>query len=101
MIGTSGFIYLFKTKVLPKFLKKKFKKKYVIEPFFIGNSLRARYTLKYFYFFVENSDLIGLKSRLLSNICSLAYENETSAFYNLRSKILKKAVIKAFKKINK
>lgn len=98
MADISGFIYFFKTKALPKFLKKKLKKKYTTEPFFINSSLRYRYTLKYFYFFIENSDFSKLESRILSNVCSLAYENEESSFFDLRNKALKKAVLRAFKK---
>lgn len=98
MADISGFIYFFKTKALPKFLKKKLKKKYTTEPFFINSSLRYRYTLKYFYFFIENSDFSKLESRILSNVCSLAYENEESLFFDLRNKALKKAVLRAFKK---
>lgn len=100
MADISGFIYFFKTKALPKFLKKKLKKKYTTEPFFINSSLRYRYTLKYFYFFIENSDFSKLESRILSNVCSLAYENEESSFFDLRNKALKKAVLRAFKKKN-
>lgn len=97
IIEFSGFIYFFKTKAVPKFLKKKIKKKYLVEPFFVKKEIRNKYTLKYFHFFTEKEQAFNLNDRFFDLLSSTAYDHKESLFYNYKVISLKKAIHKFLK----
>lgn len=97
IIEFNGFIYFFKTKAIPKFLKKKVKKKYLVEPFFVKKEIRNKYTLKYFHFFTEKEQAFNLNDRFFDLLSSTAYDYKESLFFNYKVISLKKAVHKFLK----
>ncbi len=90
--------FFFKTKKLPKFLKRKLKKKYVIEPLVIKKNVREKYTLKYFYFFIEKSKSADLINRAYYSFEDILLSYTDSIFYLYKVIALKK-VIKQLRKI--
>jgi len=97
ILDFSGFIYFFKTKAVPKFLKKKIKKKYIVEPFFVKKEIRNKYTLKYFHFFTEKEQAFNLNDRFFDLLSSTAYDHKESMFFNYKVISLNKAIHKFLK----
>ena len=56
LLSFNKFSFFFKTKKLPIFLKKKLKKKYIVEPLIIKKNFREKYTLKFFFFFCRKNE---------------------------------------------
>ncbi len=92
ILDFTGFIFFFRTKAVPKFLKKKTRKKYSVEPFLVRREVRSKYTLKYLYYFVEKEDFAKLEARAHNTICSVAYEYQDSKFFDYKLVALKKVV---------
>lgn len=92
ILDFTGFIFFFRTRAVPKFLKKKTRKKYNVEPFLVRREVRSKYTLKYLYYFVEKEDFAKLEARAHNTICSVAYEYQDSKFFEYKFVALKKVV---------
>jgi hypothetical protein len=98
ILDFTGFIFFFRTKAVPKFLKKKTKKKYAVEPFLVRREVRSKYTLKYLYYFIEKEGLAKLESRAHTTVCSVAYEYQDSKFFEYKLVALKKTIYKFLRK---
>lgn len=98
ILDFTGFIFFFRTKAVPKFLKKQTKKKYAVEPFLVRREVRSKYTLKYLYYFIEKEEFAKLEARAHNTICSVAYEYQDSKFFEYKLVALKKIVYQFLKK---
>lgn len=97
MLSFNKFSFFFKTKKLPIFLKKKLKKKYVVEPLIIKKKFREKYTLKFLFFFVEKMKDSSLKKRMFSAFSDV-FLNYTDSFFYLQKIIAFRKVITFLKK---
>ena len=98
IVNFSKYIYFFKTKKAAKFIKKKIKKKYVIENFLIKKNFREKYTLKYFYFYIENKRWRSLWNRIFLNLEDLILNYKQSLFYENKNAAFRKVVYSFLKK---
>jgi len=73
--------FFFKVTILPKFLKKKLKSKYSIEPVFLEKKKRVRAALRIFSLEVESSRTHLFSARLLSGVKDLAFNFKNSKFF--------------------
>ena len=94
----SKYIYFFKTKKTSKFIKKKTKKKYMVDNFLIKKKFREKYTLKYLYFYIENKRCRRLWNRVFFKVEDLVLNYKQSLFYENKNAAFRKVVYSFLKK---
>lgn len=92
--------FYFKVTVLPKFLKKKLKTKYAIEPIFLEKHKRYRATLKILSLNIDLNPARFLKKRFLASFRDLAF-NAKKSFFFLEKTAAYAKIFKFFKKKKK
>lgn len=97
LLKSVRYSFFFKISVLPKFLKKKTKKKYLIEPVFLEKKKRARTSLRIFSVGILKSRFFTFKSRVYAHIADLAFNLKNSVSFKEKSLVYKK-IFKLLKK---
>lgn len=92
--------FYFKIKILPKFLKKRLKTKYVVEPVFLEKNTRHKKTLRLLSLNIDLHKSMLLKNRFFNSIKDLAFNAKKSSFY-LEKIALYLKIFKLFKKRKK
>ena len=92
--------FYFKVTVLPKFLKKKLKTKYSIEPVFLEKTKRHKKTLRILSLNIDLHKSILLKNRFFNSLKDLALNAKKSSFFLEKTAVYLK-IFKLLKKKKK
>ena len=97
ILNFSKIIYFFKTKKCQKHIKKKLKKKYLIEKFLVNKNKRYNYTFKYIYIYSFKLKEKTFLERLMLSLKDLIFNYKNSKFYVLKEFAFKKIVLSILK----
>lgn len=97
ILNFSKIIYFFKTKKCQKHIKKKLKKKYLIEKFLVKKDKRYNYTLKYIYIYSFKLKEKTFLERLTLSLKDLIFNYKNSKFFLLKEYAFKKIILSSLK----
>lgn len=100
LLKNLSYNFYFKISVLPKFLRKKIKSQYLIEPSFIEKKKRMRAGLRIFSFNICTNSAYLLKYRLLNSFIDLAFNLKKSKVFLEKNMVYAK-IFKLLKKKKK
>ena len=92
--------FFFKISVLPKFLKKKTRDKYLLEPIFLDKKKRLRTSLRIFSLGILKNPAFSFKYRVLNSLTDLAFNFKKSIFF-LEKSLMYQKIFKLLKKKKK
>jgi hypothetical protein len=100
LLKNLSYSFFFKISILPKFLRKKSKNQYLIEPAFIEKKKRLKTGLRVCSFNILNNTAFFLKHRFLNSFIDLAFNFKKSKFFLEKNMIYAK-IFKLLKKKKK
>ena len=100
LLRSINYSFFFRVTILPKFLKKRTKQKYAIEPVFLEKRKRARTSLRIFTLGILTNRAYSLESRMFTSFLDLAFNFKKSHFF-LEKKLWYAKIFKLLKKKRK